>query len=208
MGKLRQLDGRAAQWQRALLLSEPYSQSGSRSARDWLVDSVLFVFAAVLGGLALGGLWHSHGEVLDAVDLVFGVLACLALWTRRSRPVVVVAAVAAAAFFSPLALGAALVAICTAASRARGRALIPVALLAVAGSVVFPLVNPAAGAILKPAFPAFLLTVAAFGWGCSPAPAGAGRLPARAGRAAGGRQAAQRRAGARRRTAAHRPGNA
>jgi len=94
---------------------------------------VLFVFAAVLGGLALGGLWHSHGEVLDAVDLVFGVLACLALWTRRSRPVVVVAAVAAAAFFSPLALGAALVAICTAASRARGRALIPVALLAVAG---------------------------------------------------------------------------
>jgi signal transduction histidine kinase len=165
MGKLRQLDGRAARWQRALLPGEPYSQSGSRSARDWLADSALFVFAAILGGLALAGLWHSHGEVLDAVDLVFGVLACLALWTRRSRPVAVVVAVAAAAFFSPLALGAALVAICTAASRVRGRALILVALLAVAGSVVFPLINPAAGAILKPAFPAFLLTVVAFGWG-------------------------------------------
>ena len=33
------------------------------------------------------------------------------------------------------------------------------------GSVVFPLVNPAAGEILKIGFPAFLLTVIAFGWG-------------------------------------------
>ena len=49
--------------------------------------------------------------------------------------------------------------------RATGRALVAVALLAAAGSVVFPLVNPAAGELLKPAFPAFLLTVIAFGWG-------------------------------------------
>ena len=35
----------------------------------------------------------------------------------------------------------------------------------VLASVVFPLVNPAAGEILKVGFPAFLLTVIAFGWG-------------------------------------------
>jgi signal transduction histidine kinase len=165
MSKLRRFDGHVTRWQRALLLSEPYTQSVGRSARDWLVDWALFIFAAGLGGLALGYLWHSHGEVVDAVDLVSGVLACLALWARRSRPVAVFVVAGGAAFFSPLALGAALVAICTAASRAAGRALILVAVLAVAGSVVFPLINPAAGTVLKPAFPAFLLTVAAFGWG-------------------------------------------
>ena len=92
-------------------------------------------------------------------------MACLALWWRRGYPVAVTLVAFGAAWFSPLALGAALVAIGTAASRARGRALLLVALLAMLGSVVFPLVNPAAGEILKIGFPAFLLTVIAFGWG-------------------------------------------
>jgi signal transduction histidine kinase len=92
-------------------------------------------------------------------------VACLALWWRSGYPVAVTVVAFGAAWFSPLALGAGLVAIGTAASRARGRALLLVALLAVLGSVVFPLVNPAAGEILKIGFPAFLLTVIAFGWG-------------------------------------------
>ena len=104
----------------------------------------LFVFAAGLGGLALGYAWHSHGAVLDASGVAFGVLACLALWARRSMPAAVLAAIAAASF-SPLAAGAGLVAIFTAASRTRGRTLGTVALLIAAGSVVFPLVNPAVG---------------------------------------------------------------
>ena len=164
MAKVRQLDEAAARLGRTLHSSQPHSPAGGRSAGAWLVDSALFVFAAGLGGLALAGLWPTHGQVLDLLDLAVGVLACLALWARRSRPITVLLAVGAAVF-SPLALGAALVAVCTAASRATGRALVAVALLAAAGSVVFPLVNPAAGELLKPAFPAFLLTVIAFGWG-------------------------------------------
>ena len=70
-----------------------------------------------------------------------------------------------AAVFSPLAQFAALVAVCTVASRLRGRALIAVAVLAAAASAVFPVVNPAAGEIVKVGFPAFLVTVVAFGWG-------------------------------------------
>jgi hypothetical protein len=54
-----------------------------------LPDSALFGFAAALGGLAFGYLWHSHGEVLDALDLAFGIVACLALWWRRDYPVAV-----------------------------------------------------------------------------------------------------------------------
>ena len=138
--------------------------AGRRTA-DWLADSALFGFAVALGGLALAELWHSHGVLLDGIDLGSGVLACLALWWRRAYPVAVTLVVFGAAWFSPLAQGAALVAIGTAASRVRGRALLLIALLAVLGSVMFPLLNPAAGEILKIGFPAFLFSVIAFGWG-------------------------------------------
>ena len=126
----------------------------------------LFVFAAGLGGLALGYVWHSHGAVLDAVDVAIGVLACLALWARRSKPVAVLAVVAAASF-SPLAAGAGLVAIFTGASRTRGRTLGGVALLVAAGSVVFPLVNPAVGELVpvRQTFPAVMFAAIAFGSG-------------------------------------------
>src|ERR1700685_4677080 len=74
----------------------------------------------------------------------------------------------AAAFFSPLALGAALVAIGTADAPAQEPArarLIVTAVLGVAGGIVFPLVNPAGGELVTAAFPAFLLVAVAFGLG-------------------------------------------
>ena len=119
----------------------------------------------MLGGITQGYLWHIHGEVLDAIDLAVGVVACLALWWRRSHPVAVFVVAFGAAVFSPLAQFAALVVICTMASRLRGRALIAFAVLVAAASAVFPVVNPAAGEIVKVGFPAFLVTVIAFGWG-------------------------------------------
>jgi signal transduction histidine kinase len=136
-----------------------------RHPADWLADAALFGFAVALGGLAQATLWHSHGVLLDGIDLGAGALACLALWWRRDYPVAVTLIAFGAASFSPLALGAGLVAVGTAAARVRGRALLVVALLAVAGSLVFPPVNPAAGEILQVGFPAFLFTVIAFGWG-------------------------------------------
>jgi signal transduction histidine kinase len=139
--------------------------AAGRWPADWLADSALFGFAVALGGLALAALWHSHGVLLDGIDLGSGVLACLALCWRRAYPAAITLVVFAAAWFSPLAQGAALVTIGTAASRVRGRALLLIALLAVLGSVTFPLLNPAAAEILKIGFPAFLFIVIAFGWG-------------------------------------------
>jgi signal transduction histidine kinase len=158
-------DGRRAAWWRLLPSGVGRRPGAGRRPADLLADSALFGFAVALGGLAQAGLWRSHGVLLDGIDLGSGALACLALWWRRGYPVAVTLMAFAAAWFSPLALGAGLVAIGTAASRVRGRALLLVALLAVAGSVVFPLLNPAAGEIVKIGFPAFLLTVIAFGWG-------------------------------------------
>jgi signal transduction histidine kinase len=136
-----------------------------RRPADWLADLALFGFAVALGSLAQAALWHGHGVLLDGIDLGSGALACVALWWRRDYPVAVTLVAFGAASFSPLALGAGLVAIGTAAARVRGRTLVLVALLAVLGSVVFPLVNPAAGEILQVGFPAFFFTVIAFGWG-------------------------------------------
>jgi signal transduction histidine kinase len=130
-----------------------------------LADGALFAFAVVLGGVTQRYLWHSHGQVLDWLDVAFGAVACVALWWRRAHPVAVVVLAIAAAAFSPLALGAGLVAVGTAAARARGRALIAVVVMSVAASVVFPLVNPSAGEVVRVGFPAFLLTVIAFGGG-------------------------------------------
>jgi signal transduction histidine kinase len=162
MTTIQEPDARAAPWRHPLRFSGP---PGASLAGGRLADGALFAFAVVFGGITQGYLWHIHGEVLDAVDLAFGAVACLALWWRRAHPTAVFLVAFATSTFSPLALGAGLVAVCTAASRARGRALIAVVVLAVAVSIVFPVVNPAAGEIVKVGFPAFLVTVIAFGWG-------------------------------------------
>lgn len=162
MTTIQEPDARAALWSHPLRFNGP---PGVGLAGGRLADTALFAFAVVLGGITQGYLWHTHGVVLDAVDVAAGAVACLALWWRRAHPMAVFVLALAANTFSPLALGAGLVAVCTAASRLRGRALTAVVVLTAAASVVFPLVNPAAGEIVKVGFPAFLLTVIAFGWG-------------------------------------------
>ena len=158
--------GRLARWRQVLADVEWDDRAGDRPSRDRVVDAALFGFAVVVGALALGYVWHSHGVVVNALDLAIGVLACLALWVRRSRPSAVLATIVAAAF-SPLAAGAGLVAVCTAATHARGRVLAAALLVIAAGSVVFPIVNPAIGELVpvRQALPAVLFTAVAFGWG-------------------------------------------
>jgi signal transduction histidine kinase len=59
----------------------------ARSRRDWIVDSALFLFAAVLAittGLT-GTRQGLHGPLL-VINVIGGVVACLALWWRRRWP--------------------------------------------------------------------------------------------------------------------------
>jgi signal transduction histidine kinase len=163
MTTIPEAPARPALWWHLRTISVPPQDAGRPGGR--LADGTLFAFAAVLGGLTQGFLWHIHGQVLDVVDLAAGGVACVALWLRRAYPAAVFLVGVGAAAFSPLALFAGLVAMCTAASRARGRALIAVVVLGVAASAVFPIVNPSAGEIVTVGFPAFLFTVIAFGWG-------------------------------------------
>jgi signal transduction histidine kinase len=162
--KPAQLQGRPMPWQRALVPGDWYESSGSRSASDWLVDGAVFALAALVGVLALAHIWDSRSTVVDALDVVFGSVACLALWFRRSRPLAVLLVAASGVVFA-LALGAALAAIFNTAVRGRGRTLVIAVLLALAGSIVFPLVNPGAGPVFRQRFPGFMLSAIAFGWG-------------------------------------------
>jgi signal transduction histidine kinase len=144
-------------------LTEPPDPSppGGRVA-----DVALIVFAIAFGSICQGYLWFSHGEVFGWLSVTFGAVACLALWWRRAHPLAVLLLNFGVAWFAPMALGAGPVALCTAASRVRGRVHIAVVVvLSALASVVFPLVNPKAGEIVRVGFPAFLVTIIAFGWG-------------------------------------------
>src|SRR5689334_17726809 len=75
-----------------------------RIRRDWIVDTVLFLLAAVL---ALASVMTStrqglHGPLL-VIDVIGAAMACLALWRRRRWPLGVGLAVAAILIVSPAA---------------------------------------------------------------------------------------------------------
>src|SRR5215472_2312126 len=61
--------------------------AAARSRRDWIVDSALFFFAAML---AIANAMHSAHQGLRgpqlAIDAIGGAVLCLALWWRRRWP--------------------------------------------------------------------------------------------------------------------------
>src|SRR5215467_3023033 len=61
--------------------------AAARSRRDWIVDSVLFLFAAFLAiTTGVNSFQHGlHGPLL-VIDAIGGVVLCLALWWRRRWP--------------------------------------------------------------------------------------------------------------------------
>ena len=53
-----------SRWQRSLLPADLLETSGDRrSARDWLVDAVLFVIAIAIGTAVLVASWDDHNVV-------------------------------------------------------------------------------------------------------------------------------------------------
>jgi signal transduction histidine kinase len=92
----------------------------ARTRRDWIVDSVLFLLAAVL---ALPSVMTSarhglHGPLL-VIDATGAAIACLALWWRRRWPLGVGLAVMAVQVVSPAAGVAGVVSLYTVAAYRR-----------------------------------------------------------------------------------------
>src|SRR5215472_12571809 len=74
----------------------------ARTRRDWIVDSILFLLAAVLAlASAMTSARHGlHGPML-VLDAIGAATACLALWWRRRWPLAVGLAVVAVQVVSP-----------------------------------------------------------------------------------------------------------
>ena len=71
----------------ALRLEDDDAPAAARSRRDWIVDTVLFLVAVVLG-ITAGVTSARHGlqGPLLVIDAIGGAVACLALWWRRRWP--------------------------------------------------------------------------------------------------------------------------
>jgi signal transduction histidine kinase len=127
-------------WQRALLPAvEGSAATGPhlrRSARDWLVDVVVFTIAVAIGA---GGL-HEHlastHPPLGALEVMLGVIACLSLWVRRRYPLAVGIFTVVASALSSGAGGAALAGVFTVAVHCPPRWTARVALLSVLASAL------------------------------------------------------------------------
>ena len=78
-------------WQRLLLpggmLDAPEGARRGRTARDWLVDVVMYLVAITLSSMALVDTWDDHSDVMKVVDIALGVVALVVIWRRREHPV-------------------------------------------------------------------------------------------------------------------------
>ncbi|MFE4370406.1 sensor histidine kinase [Streptomyces sp. NPDC056835] len=90
-----------------------------RTVRDWIIDTLMFVFAATIGLIALeAGEKAGNPDNIVFADMIVGVLACCALWTRRRWPVGLALVLAVVNVVAPVSGGAAVVALfCVAVHR-------------------------------------------------------------------------------------------
>ena len=99
---------------------------GRRSRRDWVVDSVTFLLAVLVGLLFLvvaAAPVEDMGivaltPVTAVLDVVLGALACVALWWRRRSPVTLALLVTATSVVSTTSAGALAVLVFTVAAAA------------------------------------------------------------------------------------------
>jgi signal transduction histidine kinase len=154
-----------AGWQRFLLSGGLLDER--RTARDWVVDAVLFAAAVGSGVFVLASTWDQHSDPVKVADIVLGSAACVALWWRREHPLGVALLAVVLSSVSALAAMATLPAVFNAAIRLPLRTLALVVALAVAGTAIFPLLYPQVDqrGYGWQVTVGLLLTAVAVGWG-------------------------------------------
>lgn len=144
--------------------------TAGRTGRDWAVDTVVFGLAVCIGLFSLAERLASYPASLPpgllALDLAVGGLACLALWVRRRRPVVLAVALVVVSSFSDMVSGAMLVMLFTVAVHERPRVTGTVFAVSLVGIGGYVLLRP--DAELSPvsvAVFAVVVEAAVVGWG-------------------------------------------
>jgi signal transduction histidine kinase len=153
-------------WQRMLLPGELRGGAdGRRSARDWVVDLVMYGVAIGLSAVVLASTWSDHSTLAVVVDVALGVVAFVALWFRRSHPVAVGALTGTLSLVSGAAGGPALLALFNVAIRAPRRAILAIAALALASTAIFPLLYAGNELYSTQLVLGVLFTSVVVGWG-------------------------------------------
>jgi len=147
-------------WQRALVPGH-----GRRSARDWVVDVVMFGLAIGVSLLLLNSTWSDHSTVEAVLDITAGVVCCLSLWVRRSHPTAVGALTGVCSIFSALAAGPAVFALFNATVRTSARTIVALVGLAAVSTAVFPLLYPGRDSYPAQLVLGVLITAVIIGWG-------------------------------------------
>jgi signal transduction histidine kinase len=153
-------------WHHALLPGELRDDpDGRRSARDWIVDALLYLIAFGIGIAVLADNWAEHGDVMLIVDVVLGVASLIALWWRRSHPGTVGGVTAAASIVSATAAGPWAVATFNVALRGTRREIVTVLAVTAVSIQLFPRIYPSDDPYLFQVFVGALITAVVIGWG-------------------------------------------
>ncbi|MER6998811.1 histidine kinase [Streptomyces sp. NPDC000410] len=138
-----------------------------RTVRDWIVDTALFLFAALIGLVAAESSQEINGSgAVVLVDQLVGAAACCAVWLRRRRPVELAAALVVISLFVPVAGGALLVSLFSLAVHRPFRPVAVLGSLAVLCSVAQPFLRPEPGTpTVISAVAGVMLVLLAIGWG-------------------------------------------
>jgi signal transduction histidine kinase len=157
-------DAEVARWQRSLLPGGLVAGADARrSARDWSIDVLVTVVAALIGVLLIAT--QHYDDARWMFDAALGVATIVALWWRRRRPAAIGVAATLASIVSASAGGAALVALFSATLRASRTGLIVVWAVAVGAAFAYPLVLPGDDGYLLETSIGLLITVVVIGWG-------------------------------------------
>jgi signal transduction histidine kinase len=141
-----------------------------RSIRDWIVDTTLFLFAAMIGLLAASeriktGMMPDPPWLFD-VDQILGVLACCSLWVRKRWPVELALILISLSTFTELTGGAMVIALFTVAVHRPPRISGAVFALSLLSSVIYVWVRPDPGLAWQVILAlAFAIQGTAVGWG-------------------------------------------
>ncbi|MFE5794148.1 sensor histidine kinase [Streptomyces sp. NPDC056503] len=113
-----------------------------RTVRDWVVDILVFLLAALFGLVAIDASSRYTSDPVNLTDQIVGALACCSLWLRRRRPRGLAAVLAVVGALVPAAAGAMLAALFSVAVRRPFRDIAWIVALALAGALVTVFVRP------------------------------------------------------------------
>jgi signal transduction histidine kinase len=154
-----------SRWQQALLPGALHELPAGRSVRDWVVDTAMFLLAVGIGAACFLDERPTLTIVTGGLDLLFGGLACLALWQRRRYPLQLAIATSVLACVFGFAAGAALIAYFSALLRVSTRWVVWLSGLAICSALIYPAFYPGNDTYVGGALVGLICTAVVLGWG-------------------------------------------